>query len=201
LIRKFESMPDGPVFLAGDEESYGFLVETEVRDKDAVSAAMMACELALYHLSKGKSVLERLYELYKKHGFFREILVTREFKGESGLKTMNGLMDGLRSNPPARFAGENVERVMDYKDGTTRMMATGKMTKDIDLPSSNVLQFALGDGSMVSVRPSGTEPKIKFYVSARSAAGMDAARAEAAVDAKLKLVGEEIERLIASMAG
>ncbi len=167
-IREFESMPDGPDYLVGGEESYGYLVNTEVRDKDAVSAATMTAECALYHASEGRTLFDQLRVLWKKHGYYQETLISKTFKGEAGLKKMNELMDSLRKNPPEVFAGQPLQMIRDYQNGSTWYVKEKQTRKDIALPSSNVLQFVLQDGSIVTARPSGTEPKIKFYASCRS---------------------------------
>ncbi|MBN1700067.1 MAG: phospho-sugar mutase [Spirochaetales bacterium] len=198
-IREFESNHDGPQFVMGYEESYGYLIGTNVRDKDAVTAATLACEMALYHLSKNISVLDRLNQLYHKYGYFEESLISKYFKGESGIKTMQLLMDKLRNEAPEKIGGENVKLVKDYKTGTTRYMETGEKVKDISLPSSNVLQFFLADDSIISVRPSGTEPKIKFYTSVRSDAGLDLEKAKTIVGEKTEKISEEINNLIDSI--
>jgi phosphoglucomutase len=167
-IREFESMPNGPTYLVGGEESYGYLVNTEVRDKDAVSAATMTAECALYHASEGRTLFDQLRVLWKKHGYYQEALISKTFKGEAGLKKMNELMDSLRKNPPEVFAGQPLDMIRDYQNGSTWYVKEKETRKDISLPSSNVLQFVLQDGSIVTARPSGTEPKIKFYASCRS---------------------------------
>jgi phosphoglucomutase len=166
-IREFECMLDGPNYLVGGEESYGYLVNTEVRDKDAVSAATMTAECALYHASEGRTLFDQLRVLWKKHGYYQETLISKTFKGEAGLKKMNELMDSLRKNPPEVFAGQPLNMIRDYQNGSTWYVKEKQTRKDIALPSSNVLQFVLQDGSIVTARPSGTEPKIKFYASCR----------------------------------
>jgi phosphoglucomutase len=195
-IREFESVKDGPVFIMGDEESYGYLTSPDVRDKDAVSAAVMAAELTLYHQSRGKTLVEALHDIWKKYGYFKEVGLSGYFKGESGLATMAKLMDALRTKPPAEFGGLGVVSVKDYKNGTTTTLKTGGKVKDIALPSSNVLQFFLSDGSCVTARPSGTEPKIKFYVSCRSAAGTPQGAAAREVQAKIDAIGAQVKQLI-----
>lgn len=141
----------GVEFVMGFEESYGFLVETEVRDKDAVSAAMLICEIALYCRSRGMTIIDYLTDIFARFGFFEEFAVSKYFQGESGARFMAELMEDLRKNPPKELADIPVVRALDYKTGVN------------GLPLSNVLQYYLEDGSVVSVRPSGTEPKIKFY--------------------------------------
>ncbi|MDR2693675.1 MAG: phospho-sugar mutase [Chitinispirillales bacterium] len=194
-MREFESQKDGPSYVVGGEESYGYLVNTEVRDKDAVSAATMTVEMALYHKSRGGTLWDRLREIWKRHGYFREALISRSFKGESGLNAMKALMERLRKSPPMLFAGKKVVSVKDYLTGITIDPATGKQNKNIDLPSSNVLQFILEDGSVVTARPSGTEPKIKFYISCRTEKGMDLGEAEKSADTKIKAITEELNEI------
>ena len=177
-IRVFESSGESYVF--GGEESYGYLVETETRDKDAVSAAALTVEMALYLRSKGLTVLDRLYELYRRFGYYEEFQISKEFKGERGLTVMRGLIEALRQGPPERFGNMPVSEMRDYRDGSTRY-PDGRHERNISLPSSNVLQFILENGSVITVRPSGTEPKLKFYCSVRTEPGMvlDAARSAA----------------------
>lgn len=194
-IREFETQPDGPTYLLGGEESYGFLVGTAVRDKDAVSAAAMAVEMALYHVERGSSVIGRLNEIYEKYGYFQETLVSKSFEGQAGLETMRKLMDDLRTTSPATFAGQRVVAVRDYQNGTTTIVSSGERRNDINLPPSNVLQFVLDDKSTITARPSGTEPKIKCYASCRSAAGMALGEARAIVDEKIARVTQELKQL------
>jgi len=198
-IREFEDDRGGHEFVFGCEESYGYLVGTEVRDKDAVSAATMTAEMALYHLSRGGSILRRLEQLYRKHGTFQEILLSRSFTGAEGVEARTRLMERLRNDPPAAWGGIGTERIKDYREGTTRDLAAGKedaVTHDIRLPRSNVLQFLLEDGSVITARPSGTEPKIKFYASCRSEPGRDPDEARDEVGEKLKRISEQIDSLL-----
>jgi phosphoglucomutase len=195
-IREFEAQKDGPAYVVGGEESYGYLVNTEVRDKDAVSAATMTVEMALYHKSQGRTLWDRLRELWMKHGYFREALISKSFKGESGLNAMRALMERLRKSPPALFAGRKVVSVKDYLTGMTSCPSTGKSEKNIELPASNVLQFILEDESIVTARPSGTEPKIKFYISCRAPKGMDLAEAEESVSEKIESVTAELNKIV-----
>ncbi|MBD3241008.1 MAG: phospho-sugar mutase [Chitinivibrionales bacterium] len=194
-IREFESQPGGPTFVVGGEESYGFLVGTAVRDKDAVSAAAMTVEMALYYRSQGKSLMERLNEIYREHGYFEELLVSKYFEGSAGLEKMNAIMEHLRRNPPSTFAGQPVVAMKDYREGTTTILSSGETNKDIELPSSNVVQFFLGDSSIITARPSGTEPKIKFYASCRAEAGTPLEDAKAKVDEKIARITQELNRL------
>jgi phosphoglucomutase len=195
-MREFETQADGPKYIFGTEESYGFLVNTSVRDKDAVSAAVMTAEMALYHLSQGKSLLDRLNAIYETYGYFEDAQVSRYFKGESGAAVMAGLMAKLRTLPPASFGGRKVVSVKDYKDGTTADVTTGTKKKDIALPSSNVLQFVCDDGTLITARPSGTEPKIKFYLSCRCAAGQKVDDAKKSVRSSIDSIKKEIVLLV-----
>ncbi len=192
-IREFEKT--GEKYIFGGEESYGYLVTDKVRDKDAVSAAFMAVEMALYHRMNGKSVLDRLKEIWKEYGYFEELLISRYFEGEKGKEVMDNLMNSLRNNPPASFGGLSLDRIKDYKTGSVTDLS-GKKIGTIDLPSSNVLQFFLKDGSKITVRPSGTEPKIKFYASCRSEKGMPLDRAREETSEKIKAIEKDIDKLL-----
>ena len=145
-------------YVFGLEESYGYKVEKEVMDKDGVSAAAMCAEMILYWRSQGKSLLEHLDDMYKEYGYFEDRAISQNFPGMSGVETMKNMMAGLRANPPATLGGEKVIKVRD-------------LMNDPDLPKSNVLQFYLESGTIVSARPSGTEPKIKFYINSMIPAG------------------------------
>jgi len=169
----------------GTEESYGYLVENEVRDKDGVSAAAMTAEMTLYWRSKGKSLLDRLEELYQICGFWKEIGISKYFQGPEGPAIMQGIMEEYRKNPPKTLGGIGVDRVRDIKNGTK------------EFPPSDVLQFFLKDGTVVSARPSGTEPKIKFYASCCAPlgdGGLEAAKAEAS--RKLDAISKDIRKTI-----
>jgi phosphoglucomutase len=181
-IRGYEAAGEGWTYVFGGEESYGFLFGSAVRDKDAVSSTAITVEMALWHLSQGRSVMDALNALYEKYGYFHEILISKTFKGQSGLETMKAFMAGLRKSPP-REVGLPVAKTIDYLPGT-------------ELPSSDVVQFVLTDGSTVTVRPSGTEPKIKFYASCRSAQGLKLEQAQAEVDAKLKAISAALDGMI-----
>ncbi len=182
----------GEKYIFGGEESYGYLVTDEVRDKDAVSAAFLTVELTLYHRSMGKSVLDRLKEIWEQFGYFEELLISRYLKGEKGKAQMEGMMSSMRNEPPSTFGGIPLSFMKDYKTGETFNLETGKKEKNIDLPSSNVLQFLLQDGSMVTIRPSGTEPKIKFYASCKAEQGKDLGVSKKEVSAKLKRIEDDV---------
>ena len=145
-------------YVFGLEESYGYKVEKEVMDKDGVSAAAMCAEMILYWRSQGKSLLEHLDELYKEFGYFEDRAISQNFPGLSGGQTMKNMMASMRSNPPATLGGQKVVKIRDCMS-------------DPNLPKSNVLQFYLESGTIVSARPSGTEPKIKFYINSMIPAG------------------------------
>jgi len=150
-------------FVMGYEESYGYLFGSHVRDKDAVVASMMICEMAAYYKSQGKSLLQVMDELYAKYGYCRHALINMSFEGESGMKKMAAIMEELRTNPPAQIAGSDVIGRRDYLKSIA-YNADGESA--ITLPKSNVMEFLLADGCAFIARPSGTEPKIKFYLTA-----------------------------------
>jgi len=181
-IREFEA-ESSYSYIFGGEESYGYLVGTSVRDKDAVSAIAMTVEMALWNRIRGKSLIEYLRELWSQFGYWQDILISRNFEGQRGQETMNALMTSLRDEPPTRIAQIEVSAVRDFRDGTTLNITDGLREKNIGLPSSNVLQFVLRGGGLVTARPSGTEPKIKFYASLCSENGGEPERAGEELDA------------------
>ena len=151
-------------FIAGGEESYGYLIGEHVRDKDAVVSAVIIAEMAAYYKDQGSSLFEALVDMYVQHGFFKEKLVSVTKKGKAGAEEIQQMMADYRSDTPKTLGGSPVTVLMDYKTQEEKNLATGEITK-IDLPAANVLQFVTEDGSIISARPSGTEPKIKFYCS------------------------------------
>lgn len=151
-------------FIAGGEESYGYLIGEHVRDKDAVVSSVIIAEMTAYYKDKGSSLYEALLDIYTEHGFFQEKLVSIYKKGRKGAEEIQRMLKNYRENPPSELGGSKIAVIKDYKAGKEKHIKTGNIT-DIDLPSSNVLQFVTEDESMVTVRPSGTEPKIKFYCS------------------------------------
>ena len=154
-------------YIFGFEESYGYLSGGYVRDKDAVDASMLICEMAAYYRTKGISLIQARENMYKKYGMFLQTLYSFEFDGESGMKHMEEIMAELRKNPPAVIGGLKVERFEDYKASTSKDIATGKVS-ELTLPKSNVLAFYLENNCKAIVRPSGTEPKIKTYLTAKA---------------------------------
>ena len=159
-IALFEKI--GKQFILGFEESYGYLAGSFVRDKDAVIATVLICEMAAYYASRGMTVYEGLLELYEKYGFSIEQVVSYEFEGQAGMMTMSAIMEHLRSFGYEKLAGANVISFADYKEGYVLDKTTGEK-KDTDIPSSNVLSFEMDNDTKVIIRPSGTEPKIKLY--------------------------------------
>ena len=167
-------------YVCGGEESYGFLMDHFVRDKDAVAACCIAAEMVAWYKSQGLSMSQVLDHLFIRHGLYQESLHTITLPGQTGEARIKAMMAGLRQDPPLKLAGCNVKIIRDYEESRelavtgSSLMQTAKLT----LPKSDVLQFELDDGSKVSVRPSGTEPKIKFYVSVRDARAKGCAASE-----------------------
>lgn len=159
-IEEFEKT-GAHTFVFGYEESYGYLIEPFVRDKDAVQVAIKVAEMAAHYATKGKTLLDVLEDLYKEFGYYREALVSKVFEGKDGQVEMRALLYGLRSHLPKEIAGVPVVRVEDYLSGTA-LLKDGS-TAALALPQENVLKFVLADESWVTIRPSGTEPKCKFY--------------------------------------
>ncbi|MBR3421475.1 MAG: phospho-sugar mutase [Ruminococcus sp.] len=153
-------------YIFGFEESYGYLSGGYVRDKDAVDASMLICEMAAYYRTKGITLLQARENMYKKYGMFYQTLYSFTFEGESGLKKMDEIMTTLRNTPPTEIAGLKVVKFEDYKTSVRKDILTGAES-EITLPKSNVLAFYLEGGSKAIVRPSGTEPKIKTYLTAK----------------------------------
>lgn len=151
-------------YVIGGEESFGLMVGDQVRDKDAVSAVALLCEMAAYEKEQGRSLYDKLIDLYIQYGFYLEHLISITKKGMRGQEEIAEMMQGFRNNPPATINGSSVVELLDYQLQVGKNLKTGE-TWDITLPKSNVLQFILEDGTKISARPSGTEPKIKFYFS------------------------------------
>ena len=158
------------VFIGGGEESYGYLIGDAVRDKDAVASCAMIAEMVAWAKAQGKSVFDVLLEIYVKFGFYKERLHSITRKGQSGAQEITDMMVKFGENPPEVLGDSKVRFIIDYKNSTKKDLSDDNISK-VDLPSSNVLQFITEDGSKVSVRPSGTEPKIKFYCSAKTKLG------------------------------
>ncbi len=180
-------------YVVGGEESFGLMIGDKIRDKDAISAVALLCEMAAYEKENGRSLFEKLISLYEQYGFYKESLISITKKGMNGSKEIAAMMEGYRTTPPAEINGVKVARVLDYQLQTGKDIGSGESWK-IDLPKSNVLQFILEDGSKISARPSGTEPKIKFYFGVKEKlAGKDA------FEATEKLLDNKIQAIIESM--
>lgn len=151
-------------YIIGGEESFGLMIGDQIRDKDAVSAVALLCEMAAYEKNKGKSLFDKMIELYMQYGFYYEHLISITKKGMNGQQEIAAMMEGYRKQPPTEIAGMKVVTLLDYQLQVSTNLQTGVQTT-IQLPKSNVLQFVTEDGTKISARPSGTEPKIKFYFS------------------------------------
>jgi len=151
-------------YVVGGEESFGLMIGNEIRDKDAISAVAILCEMAAYEKNQGRGLFQKLIELYLQYGFYKESLVSITKKGMNGAAEINAMMEDYRSNPPKSIIGIPVHSLLDYQLQIGKNLKEGTQWS-IELPKSNVLQFLLEDGSVISARPSGTEPKIKFYFS------------------------------------
>lgn len=174
-ILGFETSGKG-TYLFGLEESYGCLIGTYARDKDAVSATVALCEAAAYYATQGKTLWDIMLEMYEKYGYYLDRITAMDFPGLEGMDKMQSMLNAFRENPPKEIAGYKVEKVRDYSNDTILDVSTGE-TSPIGLPNSNVLYYELEGGAWVCVRPSGTEPKIKFYYGVK-ADSMEAAQAE-----------------------
>ncbi len=183
LIKIAEQTGHG-TFEFGFEESYGCLVGTHARDKDAIVAVMELCEAAAYYYTKGLSLWDQMMEIYKKYGFFREGLETITLKGIEGAEKIKSMMEAIRSNPPKELGGYKVVSFRDYSKDTVTNLETGEV-KPTGLRKSNVLYFDLNGDAWVCVRPSGTEPKIKFYIGVKGSSFEDADEKLAALTAAL----------------
>ncbi len=187
-IKEFETGILDNEYVFGFEESYGYLAGTYCRDKDAVVAAMLVTEMAADYKTKGMTLYDGLLGLYKKYGFYLERLKTLTFAGIDGIEKMSSIMEKFRNNPPKTFAGLNINKIWDVEKGTISTVSDGSVEK-LKLPVSNVLRFELDNDCWFAMRPSGTEPKIKFYFGVKD---KDLSSADAKLDECIK----EIEKLI-----
>ena len=167
IAEKIKELEGKKNYVIGGEESFGLMIGSLIRDKDAVSAVALLCEMAAYEKSKGKTLFEKLIELYIQYGFYYESLISITKKGMNGQKEIAEMMESYRLQPPSLLAGSPVVSLLDYQLQQATDLVTGEKTS-IQLPKSNVLQFITADGSKISARPSGTEPKIKFYFSVQA---------------------------------
>ena len=183
LMTKFEGKQ---TFIGGGEESYGYLIGELVRDKDAVVSSAFIAEMTAYYKDKGSSLFEALIDTYIEYGFYKEKLISITKKGKTGAEEIKEMMEKFRTNPPKTLGGSAVITLKDYEKGIETDLAAGTISK-LELPVSDVLQFITADGSIISARPSGTEPKIKFYCSVNGKLASAAAYAETdkQLDAKI----------------
>ena len=189
-ILGFENSGKGS-YLFGFEESYGCLIGTYARDKDAIVATMALCEAAAYYKTQGKTLWDAMIEMYEQFGYYKDDIKAVTMKGIEGLQKIQDIMNSLRQNPPAEFAGHKVTAVRDYKADTITDVATGAV-KPTGLPNSNVLYYELTDDAWVCVRPSGTEPKVKFYYGVKGTSLADA-------DEKSDIMGKAVLDMVDSM--
>jgi phosphoglucomutase len=164
IAEKIKELDGQKNYVIGGEESFGLMIGNQIRDKDAVSAVAILCEMAAYEKNLGKSLFDKMIELYVQYGFYYENLISITKKGMNGQKEIADMMEGYRNNPPKTISGAQVTTLLDYQLQKGTNLVTGETWK-IELPKSNVLQFVTADGTKISARPSGTEPKIKFYFS------------------------------------
>lgn len=186
-ILKFETTGKG-TYLFGFEESYGCLIGTHARDKDAIVATMALCEAAAYYRTQGKTLWDAMLDMYERYGYYKDDIQSITLKGIEGLQKIQQIMDTLRKNPPAEIGGYTVLKARDYQADTIKDTVTGEVTKT-GLPSSNVLYYDLSDDAWVCVRPSGTEPKVKFYYGIKGNSLADA-------EEKSAKLGEEVLAMI-----
>ena len=181
-------------YVIGGEESFGLMIGNEIRDKDAISAVALLCEMAAYEKAKGKSLFDKMIELYMQYGFYYEQLISITKKGMNGQKEIAAMMEGFRTTPPASIDGSEVVEMLDYEMQTGKNLLSGE-TWQLQLPKSNVLQFMTADGSKISARPSGTEPKIKFYFSVHTTLAL-----KEAYDDTFAGLDQKIQRIIKDMS-
>ena len=189
-ILGFEKSGKGS-YLFGFEESYGCLIGTYARDKDAIVATMALCEAAAYYKTQGKTLWDAMIEMYEQFGYYKDDIKSVTMKGIEGLQKIQDIMNSLRQNPPAEFAGHKVVAVRDYKADTSKNLETGEVTPT-GLPNSNVLYYELTNDAWVCVRPSGTEPKVKFYYGVKGTSLADA-------DEKSAVMGKAVLDMVDSM--
>jgi phosphoglucomutase len=181
-------------FIGGGEESFGYMVGEFVRDKDAVTATLLACEIAAYAKQNGSSFYEELLAIYVQHNFYKEHLIAITKKGMDGAAEIQQMLSDMRNSPVTEIDGEKVASLSDYQASTKKDLITGEVT-NIDLPKSNVLIYQTANGTRIAARPSGTEPKIKFYFSVNTPLDLkeNASETEAALDAKVQRIIKEMK--------
>jgi phosphoglucomutase len=190
LMTRFEGQQ---TFIGGGEESYGYLIGELVRDKDAIVSGAFIAEMTAFYKDKGSSLFEALLDTYLEYGFYKEKLISITKKGKTGAEEIKAMMEGYRANTPKTLGGAKVTTLKDYERRIETSLADGS-TKEIELPKSDVLQFITEDGSIISARPSGTEPKIKFYCSVNGKLeSKEAYKAkEAELDAKIDAIMKDL---------
>ncbi len=193
IAEKIKELDGQKNYVIGGEESFGLMIGNQIRDKDAVSAVALMCEMAAYEKNQGKTLFDKMIELYIKYGFYYENLISITKKGMNGQKEIADMMEGYRSNPPATIIGAKVTTLLDYQLQKGTNLVTGESWV-INLPKSNVLQFITADGTKISARPSGTEPKIKFYFSVNTLL-----ERKEDFDATFAVLQERIKAIIADM--
>ena len=186
-IKLFEQTHEN-TYLFGFEESYGCLIGTHARDKDGIAAVMALCEAAAYYKEKGLTLWDQMINIYEKYGYYKEDLLSLTLEGIDGAKQIKEMMENLRNNVPSKIGDYTVQQFRDYKTGKMINMET-KEEKETGLPVSNVLYFDLENDSWVCVRPSGTEPKIKFYVGVKGNNMEDA-------ETKVKKLKDDLNEII-----
>ncbi len=189
-ILKFETTKKGN-YLFGFEESYGCLIGTHARDKDAIVATMALCEAAAYYKTQGKTLWDAMIDMYEKYGYYKDDIQSITLKGIEGLAKIQEILATLRKNPPVSFAGYEVLKVRDYQEDTVKDLKTGEQG-NTGLPTSNVLYYEMSDDAWLCVRPSGTEPKVKFYYGVKGTSLEDA-------DEKSAALGKEVLAMIEKM--
>ena len=190
MVRDFPELD----FIGGGEESFGYMVGEFVRDKDAVTATLLACEVAAYAKQNGGSFYEELLAIYIRNNFYKEHLISITKKGMDGAAEIKQMLSDMRNNPLTEIDGEKVESLSDYEASTRKNLITGEVT-DIDLPKSNVLIYQTANGTRIAARPSGTEPKIKFYFSVNTSldSKVNAEKVETELDTKIQRIIKEMK--------
>ncbi|WP_400190298.1 phospho-sugar mutase [Hymenobacter sp. B81] len=194
IIREQEALNQGHYYIGGGEESYGFMIGSFVRDKDAVSACCLIAEMAAVAKDQGRTLYEEMVQMYRTYGLYQEDLISLTKKGQRGAEEIQEMMAQLRQNPPASLGGSPVVQLLDYQQQVARDLRTGQESP-LELERSNVLQFLTEDGSKVSARPSGTEPKIKFYFSLKQpfADGQSFEQAQQQLSGRIRQIIQEMQ--------
>lgn len=193
IAEKIKELDGQKNYVIGGEESFGLMIGNQIRDKDAVSAVALMCEMAAYEKNQGRTLFDKMIDLYLQYGFYYENLISITRKGMNGQKEIADMMEGYRNNPPSTISGSRVTTLLDYQLQKGTNLVTGE-SWTIRLPKSNVLQFITADGSKISARPSGTEPKIKFYFSVHTRL-----ESKEAFDATFAVLDNRIKAIIEDM--